>query len=229
MRRSLHKEIKAYSPIFAPLLLLALLLILTLTLGKFLFNQLNNTRANLASAKQKNELLTAKLDLLRGQSQADLQAKFDSARAAIPESEPTLFALSSLRRLAFEKNLTMANLRIQSAASTGIPDGRSVQLQFDIQGDLSSVLAFLHEVERLTPLMQISRVRTSAFGGVSSTNVGIIALWAPLPAIPAVDQPVGTLSQAEEELVKRLSELARPAQEVIALPPAQGRENPFAF
>lgn len=231
MRRMLPLRYAKYQPVIGPVIVLLVLLVLSLTLGNFLWGRLSTVRQELQAEKKRNAALSAKLDILEGLNQGQLESLLSSATAAIPSSDSTLFALSSIRQKAQDRAVSLANLRVIVREETSKKrEAKSVEMRFDIQGGLVPTITFLNDLRNTAPLTKVSKIRLSVSGGSVLANVSLLSFWGPLPEkLGKVEDPIETLTGAEEELLTRLSELELPAGRQIVPAPPQGRENPFAF
>lgn len=233
-RSSFFRDYQLYKPVAGPALVLVIVLILSLTLGRFLVGRLFETREKIAEVKKQNEVLNAKLAILESLGTGTLSQELEVAVQAIPSSDSTLFALATIRQLANERNLVINNLRVVATDIGGEKRPgqiRKVELRFDLQGGIIPTISFLDELRNSAPLMKVTKVRSTISGASSLTNFSILSSWSPLPeSIGKVDDPVQTLSSEEQRLLTGMTGLRPPqgVEPVVPAPP-QGRENPFAF
>lgn len=233
-RSSFLRDYEQYRPVLGPALVLLVVLVLSLTLGRFLVGRLFETRQRITEVSGKNEILETKLSTLQGLSAGTLSQELEVAVRAIPSSDSTLFALATIRQLANERNLTINNLRVLATDPEGKKRPgqiRKVELRFDLQGGLAPTISFLDELRGSSPLAKVIKVRSTVSGASALTNLSVLSSWSPLPEdIGKVFSAVQTLSGEEQRLLSEMTGL-RPPQGVEPVTPSapQGRENPFAF
>lgn len=228
------RDYQQYRPVLGPALVLSLVLLLSLTLGRFLVDRLLATREQIGKVGRQNELLEGKLVTLQSLNQGSLTQDFELAIQAIPSSDSTLFSLATIRQLTNDRSLTINNLRIigtDPGENKKVGEMRKVELRFDIQGGLTPTVSFLDELRKSAPLMKVVRVRSTISGSAALTNLSILSSWSPLPeTIGKVDDPLQTISQDEKNILSQLGQLRPPQGVGLVIPAApQGRENPFAF
>lgn len=221
-----------YRPVVAPILVLLVILLLSFTLGRFLWGRVSQVRDDLGNERQKNEALTNKLQILESLDERRLEGQLQDALSAIPSKDATLFTLSSIRENASRRNLALNNLRLISRERSDkeLKGAKMVELRLDVQGGLFPTLSLLQDLRASAPLTRASRVRFVVSGTSALANLTVLSFWGALPEkVGKVEDPIVQLTSAEEELLREFGNLSvQEGREVVPAPP-QGRENPFAF
>lgn len=228
MRILTHIPLK-YRPLIFPSLILIIVVFLTLTLGRFTFNQIIEARENIKQLEEKNKALENKKNILSSLNTGELDRDVKTTVLAVPADNPSIFALSAIRGLALENGLSVSTFKV-TEREEGKGKGRSVELTFDTSGSIFSTMSFLKIIQSSAPLIKITNVQFTVTGGSSLTRVTAVTFWGSLPTqLGQVDTPVQGLNDSERELLRKLGELKQP--EISEVVPSQtgGKENPFAF
>ncbi|MBI3341858.1 hypothetical protein HY024_01935 [Candidatus Curtissbacteria bacterium] len=100
-----------------------------------------------------------------------------------------------------------------------------VQLKVAITSDYQGLLRFLNTLDSLSRIVSIHDLTMATSGGVGGSSAAVKTLltvdayWQPLPReLPAVETPISKISQAEEDLLKKV--VIAPAPQ--SLPPSGG-------
>lgn len=215
-----------YKPLIVPFAVIIVVFILTVTLGRLMFDNLEKVRANIGTLSQNNEVLTGKQDLLSALSQESLSNQAQNSLNAIPGESPSLFALSTVRETAISRGLTIVDVHV----STGIA-ANQVELSTTLEGGIIPTLLFIADTRAVTPLMRVSKLE---FGGkeevIPKARLTVVASWAPVPkSLSKPEDPLEGLSQAELEVLNKLNQLKRPSGGQFTPQVGTGRQNPFEF
>lgn len=215
-----------YKPLLVPFAVIIVVFVLTLTLGRLMFDNLDKVRANIGTLSQNNETLTGKQELLDTLSQTDLQAQAQSSLNAVPAESPSLFALSTIRETAISRGLTVIDVRVSTGSAPN-----QVELSVTFEGGIIPTLLFIADTRIATPLMRVSKLE---FGGkeeiIPKARLTIAASWAPVPkSLGKPEDPLEGLSQAEIEVLNKLNQLKNPPGGQFVPEVGTGRQNPFEF
>lgn len=229
MRFNLSLPIK-YRPFVVPLAALVLITVLTLTLGKFGYQKIIETRENIKDLETKNRTLEEKKNILANLNNTDLKKQVKDSVAAVPGDNPSVFALSTIRTLAIENGLTVSNFRVSEAEDPKLAGKRAVQVSFDLQGSFFSTISFLKTLQNSVPLTKTTDIKFSVSGITSLTKIVAVSSWGLLPKdLRKTESQVETLTSADQELLGKLGNLRTlSVSEVSGSPPA-GKADPFAF
>lgn len=218
-----------YKPFLLPVLTLVIIVILSLTLGKFLLGKVFETRTQISELQEKNKSLEAKEQLLSRSGSEGLKQQVSAAVAAIPSENSSLFLLSTIRALTNESGLQISDFGIRE--DQDVKQGsRLVQARLDLQGSIFSALSFLGAIQNSAPLVKVTSLNFTLSGVNILAKVTVVSSWSPLPSeLSRVDSPIEGLSNPEQELLGKLSQLRMPRiTEVLTSQPA-GKPDPFAF
>lgn len=230
MRRRIPIRYQQYKPLWVPVVVILLVIVLSLTLGRVLLGRVIQENRAIEEARQRQEGLSKKLDTLGNLNQEELQARLKAATTAVPSESPSLFAISALRKLATNRNLTINNLRFQAREETKKGALQSISITFDVDGGLLPSVFFLNDLRSSAPIVRVTRVKFNVSGSSALVNLQITAPWSALPTqLGRVDEPIQNLTSEEEEVLGRLEALRRPEISQVVPAPPQGRDNPFAF
>lgn len=195
-----------------------------------MLDRLNQIRAQIGVFELQNALLTSKKGILASLDNTSLKEQATVAVSAVPSRNPSIFALSSIRSLTIENGLSVANFRI---AESEIPEnkaGRSIDLSFEIQGDLFGTLSFLRAIQNSAPLMRITSLRFSVSGITALTKITAVTTWSFLPQeLDNTEAPIENLTNAERELLQKIGGLRLSSVSELTVSPPAGREDPFNF
>jgi len=170
--------------------------------------------------------LQEKVDILR-EIEGIILSHADTTVIAIPEKNSTLVMLTHLSSVANEKSVQIINKKTQSQ-QIGEEGLVSAKININITSDFNSILDYLMNLDDLAPLSTIDEVDTSKSGEVMSGNLALSVYWGDFPTrIPAITEPIKTLTAEEEDLINLLAKLKRPDFIDMAPTAPTNRENPF--
>jgi|GEM_PF-3113509 len=205
------KQLKVYRPVLIYGFLTAAFVMILLFLGSYFISTLSEINVQKASLNQDVEVLTSRLAVLK-----DLPSAAPNGASitltALPSENNSLVAVSQLRRIATENEITIKSLDLAATLATGtlLP---SVLINFDFEGTAVNSISFIAGITKLAPIMVIDTVslQSTADGNGVSAIMGVRTQWAELPtALPAITEPIAALSDEEQLLLSRLSELTQP-------------------
>lgn len=186
----------------APLLIV---IILFLFVGKFGVGKITGLSTKIKDSKRTQTILQEKLNILTSVSQT---AAVNAGRVvyALPESNPTIAALSQLKNLALTNNLILKEIR--SSNSSSDTSFSSVNISFSVEGARDSILAFINSIKTVAPIMLVSRAQLREGQDIAKADITVSSFWAGLPSsIPPVTQTVSDLTASEKEMLIELSQL----------------------
>lgn len=215
-----------YKPLVVPFLVIAIIFVLTLTLGRLMFDNLDKVRSNIETQRQNNEILTSKQELLGTLSQTDLQSQAQNSLNAVPGGSPSLFALSTIRETAISRGLSIVDMHVSTGSAPN-----QVELSVTLEGGIIPTLLFIADTKAVTPLMRVSKLE---FGGkdeiIPKAHLTIAASWAPIPkSLGKPEDPLEGLTSSETEVLKKLNQLNQPTGGQFVPEQGTGRQNPFEF
>lgn len=225
----LPAKYKPFGSFVLPVVVLLVVGILSATFVKSMVLAILETRANIAQLGKDREILIAKREILSSADLPTLSVDAQVSVLAVPDRDSTLSSVSSIRALAFEKNLQISDLKVGAG---GTADARGSSLSFQLDGQLFSAMSFLRELARIAPIVRVTAVDLSSSGGIVSTELDLSSFWAELPrALPPASEELYGLSGTELEVLRELKSLRGRAvvatsPGVVAAKPA-GKTNPF--
>ncbi len=203
------------------------IIFLFLLLGYFALNKINQIRSQITEIKQKNAVLTEKLDLLRSVA---LTGVVDSNEAAnsLPESNPALAVVSQLKTLASNNGLILGTLKTKSNPSD-TENINSVTISFNVVGGRSEVENFLLDINNIAPITQLNKLILKETTGTVEGDVSVDSYWSALPKVlPTNIEDFQALTTEEKEVLAKVRNLTQPV--LVELPPpdgGSGKEDPF--
>ncbi len=223
---SVFDKYARYKPLLVPFVAVTLVFVLTLTLGRLMFDNLDKVRTSIGTLNQNNGSLTSKEELLAALSQADLSSQSQNALNAIPGESPGLFALSTVREAATARGLVISDVRVSEGTGAN-----QINVSITLEGGIIPTLLFIADTKTVTPLMRVSKLE---FGGkeeiIPKAKLTIVAAWAPLPSsFGKPEDPLEGLTPAEVEVLTKINQLKRPAGGQFTPQIGTGRQNPFEF
>lgn len=218
-----------YKPFLLPVLTFTVIIVLSLTLGRFLVDKVFETRAKNAELQDKNNLLEGKAELLTSLDSEGLKRQVSIASSASPGENPSVLLLSQIRTIAQENGLLVSNFQIGESQEPK-KTGRVVAATANVEGSIFSVISFLRTLENATPLMKITDLKLTLSGGSVLAKVTAVSSWNPLPSeLGKVDSPISGISGTEQELLGKLSGLRLPQISQGPVGQPAGKPDPFAF
>lgn len=205
-------------------LLAAIVLFIVVT--KFGVGRVIELRQEISQANIDKNALTQKLSTLQNLG-SNLSANSEASSVALPDKNPALIVLSQIKNLAVQNVVSVSNIKTSSSVSPNT-NLSSADLSFDVVGPFPAIFSFLSGIHKIAPITIVDRVRMNETGQTATAAVTVSSFWSALPTqIPAVDQPVNTLTSDEQTILTSVSTLVPP--QFSELSPAQGgRANPFA-
>lgn len=214
--------------VLVPAGLLLAMIFLGMIIVKVGFGRIKSQRTEMQKAEKNETILSQKQQVLQS-LQNNILSYADISLNAIPESNPSLTALSQLKSVAEENGLFLNNIEIGNEVKDKSNTYRA-GIAFEVEGSISQILPFLISLKELVPLLVIDRVEIQQTAGVSRASVELAVFWASLPTkLPSISEPVLELSASETNLLNNLSSFRQPifTQALEAIP--TDRENPFTY
>ena len=220
-----------YKPFLFPVVTFLTVVILSSTLGKFLFDQIIKNRSQISELRVKNSILEKKIEILSSSTDDQLSLYLQASVRAIPPENPGLLALSTVRSLAAERGISISNLKLAlSGPAFGSSKTKTVGIDFDIISDTAIAFGFLEAIKSSAPLMRVTEANFNISGTISNVSLKVSAPWETVPdKLGSVDSPIEDLTASDKEVLANLSSLHVPLGNQIISPPASGRSNPFSF
>jgi hypothetical protein len=197
--------------------------------------------------KRKLALLLEKANKLEGLNEAELQEKVNLVERVLPSKKPVLLFIDSLKLLADEQEVLIGGVTLNPgqiyAEEKEQKNVESMQIAFQVTGELDKISQFLDSLEQRGPVM-----RVESFGlkipdlesgqqdskqdqeGVESTlNVKVFYQYLP-ESMGKVSDPLHLLSAEEKKILEEIEkfEVIKVEQDEQLLTPV-GKENPFEF
>lgn len=218
-----------YKPFLLSILTFVVILVLSLTLGRFLVDKVFETRQKNAELQDKNKLLEGKGTVLASLDSEGLKKQVNIASSASPGENPSVFVLSQIRTIAAENGLLVSSFQIGESQEPQ-KTGRVVAATANVEGSIFSIISFLRTIEGSTPLMKITDMKLTLSGGSVLAKVTVVSSWNPLPQeLGKVDFPISGISGTEQELLGKLSGLRLPQISQSPVGQPAGKPDPFAF
>lgn len=216
-----------YKAFVLPLAVFLVIVLLSVTFAQSMVSSLLSTLTRIDEAKQEKAVLETKLEKLRAVDVTALSQQAQVSLSAIPSSNSSLSALSTIRTQAFEKNVRIIGLKVEEREASA-KGAREVGYKFELEGSLQDILGLLDSLQKTAPLTKLTRARILSTGTGMNASLDLLSFWAQLPgSLPPANVAIENLSGSEQQLIKQIEALAvRPNQNVEPATPA-GKENPF--
>ena len=154
----------------------------------------------------------------------------NSASVAIPPSDPALFTLNQLKKIAESNEIFVLSSKLNAAVPGSDLDIHTSSLTLEINAtDISKIISFIQSVALIAPVSNVTKIDLEG-GGPFEGEITVVAYWSSLPdKLPALTEPVVELSALDTETLKVIQGLVSP--DFVALSPSSPRvrENPFAL
>ncbi|MBI4153450.1 type 4a pilus biogenesis protein PilO [Candidatus Woesebacteria bacterium] len=181
-------------------------------------NALNEARKSQAVLEQKESLLK--------QIETEISSQVDVLANVLPEGNPALIMISQVKNLAAVSGITITMFKTGAQTDTGAVS--FVNLSFDAEGELVSLISFLNTMKILAPLSTIEKVKINQQAGAASANISARIYFAEYPTkLPSLTEAVNELSAEEQGLLDTLSGLTLPVFTTLSPQGPSIRESPF--
>lgn len=210
-----------------PILGILIIFILLVLLFKFGFSKIRMLIGEYKTANEVETMLASKLSQLASDNQTSLE-NANKLVIALPEKNSAMVMISQMKRLAFEKNLTLGKLEISGLRNT--ESLNSVQLTAEVSAlDLANLLDYFRNLLNLAPVSSVFEVKISSENGSKlGGSVELSVYWSDFPlTIPAVREPVTSLSDSELSVLQSISNLREPEYQVLEPLTQPDRVEPF--
>jgi Tfp pilus assembly protein PilO len=218
-------SVKQLRPLMVPVAALFLILILFVFGITQALKIIDNKKSELGVAEKDERTLEQKQEVLTSLS-SDASSLVEITSSSLPEKNASLMMISQVKELAAQRLLAISDLKIGRAVEDGALT--KAQLQFDVDGDLAQVSAFIRQLAQVAPLSRLGSVKVNQSGDVVRANVTISVYSAKFPEkLPAINEPLSDLSEKDREILGILTELTPPPFSSISPQAGGGKVNPF--
>ena len=181
----------------------------------------------LETSQKTESLLLQKLSSLR-EIDPSILDKADVTLIALPESNPSNFFLTHIKRVGSDKEETFSNLKITSmATSENTISSSGIRLEAKVE-NIQSHVDFLQELRKVLPIAFIDKVEISKEEGAMGMDVSFMVYWSDLPTqLPPITEPIRFLDNTEQILLSEIVAYTKPAFVILDPTNPTDRENPF--
>lgn len=238
----MNKQLKNTKALLFPLLAVIILIGMCIGVFNFLWGRINTVNRQIADAEQKNAILSSRLTTLQ-EIRDDVSGNVNVASIAVPPQNPSILVTNVLKTSAAENSVALSHLSIIAISSNtpaegAVQDPLAVDLYevtFEAAAEsYSSLSTFINSLSNTKPLLTLTSVVvekvTSGTGVVAQVKLN--AYSSPFPSeLPALDQPLSSLSQEEEEILAILETYKAPAISTSETPATEvpPRDDPFSL
>ena len=179
----------------------------------------------LNDAKKTQGVLQQKESLLR-QIETEVNSQVDILANVVPEKNPALTMISQIKNLAAVSGITITTFKIGAQNDAGVVS--FVDLSYDADGALISIIPFLNTVKTLAPISTLDTAKINQQGGLASANVRIRVYFAGYPTkLPSLTEAVNELTGEEKTLLDSLSGLSLATFTTLTPQEPTVMESPF--
>lgn len=204
---------------------LAVIIVLFIALTQIGIGKISQVRSQISEARHNQAVLTEKLDLLRTVAVTGVQDS-NTAVASLPDTSPTLSAMSQLKTLAADSNVVLRSLK--STGSNETFDLNNVQISFNIVGTKDAIENFLTGIKTFAPITILDTVKVSQSGDSFLGNIGVRSYWAALPTkLPSSIEQFNDLTADDKLVLSNLDNLTKPAFLTLPPPSGESKQDPF--
>jgi Tfp pilus assembly protein PilO len=188
---------------------LAIAVVLFILVGSFGISEISGEMSAIKSAENDQNVLTQKLNLLQTLSQTVAEGS-SSVTFALPDTNPTLTALSQLKLLAGTNGVILS--KISSRGGTVDSFGlNEVPISFNVNGTEPQIVSFLTSTAGIAPIVILDKINSTQKDTGMEAIINARLFWSPLPqTIPSLTQPVTDLTDAEKETLAKVTGLTQP-------------------
>jgi hypothetical protein len=205
---------------------LIVIVVLFFFVGLLAKSKITYILAKIADAKKDQGILTEKLDVL---STIAVTGVNDSnvATNALPSTNAALTVVSQLKTEAARNGLIVSSIKSKTNPESGT-EINSYIVNFTVVGPKSNIETFLLNINMLSPITTLSKIKLAELNGVVSGDVTASSYWSDLPTtLPATIQEFEDLTPEDKQTLTTISGLTQPA--FITLPPANTEAKPDPF
>lgn len=191
------------------------------------YSQITEKITSYKESRQKEELLTKKLVVLKTIS-LDALDKTPQTIIALPDKNPSLMIITQMKEAALTGNVIVTS--IKSVAPSGFDENtQKIELVFGLEGtDYPALLSTLSEFSKRAPMTTIDVTSAHTIESKMLAEVHVLGYWSKLPEnIPAVTEPLTSFSPEELTTLQRVSGLIAPQFDTLSPQQSEERENPF--
>lgn len=218
-------SVKQLKPLLIPVAALIVIITLFFFAITQALGQIEDRRQQLSLAKKDERTLEQKQQVL-SELTGEVTSFVNVSSNAVPEKNASLMMISQVKSLAGARLLLISDLKISRAVEDGALT--KAQLQFDIDGGLNQVTAFLQELEDSAPLSRLDAVGINQSGDVVRASITLSVYSASFPEqLPAITEPLADLTDQEREVLGILAELQSPPFSAVDPEQPGARGNPF--
>ena len=215
------------------ILLVAVLLLVGSTV--VVYQQYTESRTAVQQLTSENNVLENRILILQ-EAQQYVSQYVPSAIDAVPESNSGFHALAAVRSQAIDSSLLIDNVNVK-ASSIAEQDISNAELQFEISGDVSTIMDFTDRLFSTLPVMNLFSLNYQSTGdlvGQVQAQLVLRAISKPFPVqLPSLSETLSPLTLEDRLFLDDLSTYTTPTLYVEtddtdsdAIP--FGRPNPFA-
>lgn len=222
--------VRAFAPFAIPAAVFLVVLVLSLTIGRTTVGSILDATRSIEELKKDASVLAAKKQLLSALDSEQLASDAQVVVLAVPDKEAMLPVLASIRSLAFEQNVQIAEIEASGSVESDKKDTKGATLTFQLEGQLPAVMSFLKKLQESAPLVRISKMKMAASGENISTDLDVLSFWSELPQTlpPAKASDFDPISEKEQEVLSQLKSLRQVSVDQLVPAFPEGRKNPFA-
>ncbi len=222
--KQITKDIKVLLPRI--LIILAIIVLVALS-TRFILDKLNSGQAEEDTAKSEEADLTRKfksLSALQGEN-----FPTGSVSAAIPNDNSSFLAISQLEQVAAENSVILSSTRV-GPESSGSGTFHS-DINLEVEAPFAKIAAFVKSISQVAPLMRVKSVKSLQVKETNQATIIVATYWAPFPTqLPPISKELLGPTDAEQEMLTKLSSLKKPAFEQTVTPqPPTSRVDPFSI
>lgn len=205
---------------------LIVVVILFFFLGNIGFTKISQIQEQISLARQDQKMLEEKIDLLRNISITGTEDS-NTTTNSLPDSSPTLAAVSQLKTLAAENGLILSSVKAKSDPS-GSDDLKSVTITFSILGDKLAITSFLKSVRTLAPITLLNKIKIIESTGMYSGEITANSFWSAFPTqLPSTIDGLQDLNETDKQTLSSVNNLRQPIFYNVPASIDAGKENPF--
>ena len=219
---------KKIQQLFMPLGVTVAIVLLLVFGGKFLIGKVGELRDEENLTLSEESRLNEKLNTLKDFS-VDGGNYAAQTLLALPAENSALSAISQIR-FKSQSASVIANEMTIGKGPTNESNVTEVNVNFKIVGDFHSMLQFVNLLTTTAPVGGVDIIRISSSSDTSTGDLVYKTYYAPLPdTIPARTDPINKLSDEDNQLLQKISQLEAPTVINLSAQGTSARTNPFGI
>jgi len=167
---------KNYREIIKSTSLFIIVLVLFVITANFVIPKANSQTAIINKLKKEQTTLDQKVKLLSS-IQDTLDQDVNFVTIALPNTNPTLIAISQIRSKALENGLQFGSLKSGSEIKD-LSGLLRADITFQVNGPKSQIVNFINSIQTVAPILVTEKVKITEANEITRADISVKSFWA---------------------------------------------------